>query len=248
MKLTLQKNKSIDYGSNNIVMTTKDGIYSLTYYIFYIATLYIFGLLVFKGNLFSSVTVFDSFRANDFLIRFALSLIQVSPIFLIIKLQNRTLDSLGIKWKSMGKGILQGIVYSLPVAIIFIIIGLNKGIASIHMDKLIWLILVQFICIGFVEELVFRSFIQTRIAGLIRNKYISLLVVGILFCLIHIPYQMLQSNLSMWEYITQNGLFLCSTILIHFIFVFIYSRSKNLMAPIIVHTFINCMADIVLYS
>lgn len=70
---------------------------------------------------------------------------------------------------------------------------------------------------------VFRGFIQTRIRGIIKNKWLSIVGVGVMFATMHIPFQMLKENISIIEYIQQYYKFLIFASILHIYSVYIYT-------------------------
>ena len=110
------------------------------------------------------------------------------PIYLIIKNQQISLNELGIHSKNLRvylpAALLIGIVFSY---IEFLITDPAPLIESIQPLNIILLIAVMFIFVGGVEELIFRSILQTRLEkvfGITNSIFLS----GLLFGIMHSVY------------------------------------------------------------
>lgn len=216
-----------------------DGLLAIGYFFFYMILLFLFGLLMFKTDIYSRFNFFENKNLNKFIFYIPISLITILPIIVIMYLRKQSLASIGIKKKNILKSIFLGILFALPFALPTIIIGINKGYEFANIVVMIWEFLYYLLCIGFVEELVFRGFIQTRIRGLIKNKWLGIVIVGLMFGLMHIPFQMLKANMSILQFIQQDIFHLITTMILHIYFVYIYTRDENIVAPTLTHTLIN---------
>jgi hypothetical protein len=107
------------------------------------------------------------------------------------------------------------------------------------MEDALWTFLYFLICIAFVDELTFRGFIQTRIRGIIKNKWLSIIIVGLMFAIMHIPFQMLKAKLPLIPFIQMDLGHLISTSILHIYFVYIYTRHNNIIAPTIAHALVG---------
>ena len=110
------------------------------------------------------------------------------PIYLLIKNQQISLNELGIHSKNLRvylpAALLIGIVFSY---IEFLITDPAPLIESIQPLNIILLIAVMFIFVGGVEELIFRSILQTRLEkvfGITNSIFLS----GLLFGIMHSVY------------------------------------------------------------
>jgi membrane protease YdiL (CAAX protease family) len=90
-----------------------------------------------------------------------------------------------------------------------------------------------------IEELIFRGYIQTRLVGFFKHKITGIILTGILFALMHIPFQIAVSNMSFLEFIKINYPHLLLTFFYHMIFSLLYYKFNNIAAPTIFHFFLN---------
>ncbi|MDU2491743.1 MAG: CPBP family intramembrane glutamic endopeptidase [Clostridium celatum] len=105
----------------------------------------------------------------------------------------------------------------------------------------IWNFLYMLIEIALVEEIIFRGFLQQRLKGLIKNKYVNLLVVAFVFGSIHIPFILAQSNLTFF----QVFILVIPKMIMHIYFVGIYKAGNNsVLSATIAHGVNNFIATL----
>lgn len=168
-----------------------------------------------------------------------ITVISTLPAILIAYFRRQKISSLGIRRTNIIKSIFFGIIFSLPALIPNVRKGIINNYDLRNVEFLVWDFLYYLICIGLVEEVIIRGFIQIRIRGIIKNKWLSIFVVGFMFSIWHIPFQMKQANLPLIEFILSNIPNLIMLSIIHVYFVYIYTRDNNIIAPIITHAIWN---------
>lgn len=229
-----------DYGA-------KDGLISIIYYVYDMILIYLFALLMFKTNVYKDFGTYLNLRNEQlykFIFYFPLAIIQVAPIFIYIKIKNHSVRSLGLKTNRNIKSIILGILFSIPFTLPTIFYAIMHQAHFISMQVMIWLFLYLFIEIAFVEELSFRGFLQTRIQGLIKKKWLSIIIVGIMFGLMHIPFQMFRSNMPLTQFIVTDSVHLITTCVIHIYLVYLYTRDNNIISSTVAHTLIDFIPSI----
>lgn len=239
---------SIEFDEEVKAYSRKDGLIALVFYLYSMVYYYLFGLLMFRTNVYETVANWlhlGDTTLYQFLFYFPITfLFQLLPIFLIVKIRKQSLKSLGLKKEKTLKSILLGLVFSIPFIVPPVIIAIMQGKQLIGLPNLIWLFLFYFLIIAFVEEIVFRGYLQTRIQGLIKGKWLSIVAAGLLFALTHIPFQMVSRDLGLLEFIMAHGSMILITFPIHVYLVFLYTRDQNILSVTITHTFINFMGVI----
>jgi len=216
-------------------MDRKDGILSIIFYIYHMAITALFGMLVFKSEI---PNIGESYFQFQFYMLSSITIIV--PIFIILKVRGQKLNSVGIKKEKIMKSIFLGVIGSIPFSILNIIEPISSGkVLNTNITEVLWIFLNLLIHISLVEELVYRGFIQTRIQGLIRNKWLNIMVVGIMFGLMHIPFQMMVANMTVIDFIVYDLVHLIITTLMHIYLVYLYTRYDNILAPVIAHAIIN---------
>lgn len=219
----------------------KDGIISILYYIYYMIAIYVFGLIIFRTLIYIDLSMyFNSQRFFRFLFYIPHTIIVVLPIFIILKLRKQSITTIGIRREKIWKSLFVGLAGSIPFTVLGVIGPILSGkVLNTNVWDNIWTFLYYLICIAFTEELAFRGFLLSRIQGLIKTKWISIIVVGIMFGLIHVPFQMIKEDMSIIDFILYDLWHLITTCIIHIYLVFLYNRDKNIIAPTIAHAIMN---------
>jgi membrane protease YdiL (CAAX protease family) len=232
----------VEFTRNTIDELKKnDGIISLLYFGYYIILLIGFGLVSFNTSIYKEVgKVFTNNYLARIIFYLPITVISVAPIFIILKVRNQRLETIGLSCKNLFKSLLIGIVGALPFSLLNINGALQAG-KNINTNILdfIYIFLYFLICIAFVEEVIFRGFIQTRIFQLIKGKWIGIIVVGVLFAAIHIPFQMMVAHMNLVEFLMYDCVHLFITFIIHIYLVYLYTRYNNLTSTIIAHTLMD---------
>lgn len=204
--------------------THRDGIYALVIYAIIMILYYVMGVIHATKNIYLGNQV-NLFLA---LLCVGMTLIRKQP-----------LKTIGISRKNLGKSFLLGFIPSVLLVTLVLIIGLSSGEKLAEAKVLFGNFMYFLFIIGLVEELLFRSYIQTRLYGFIRKPAFTILVTGCLFMLMHIPYKMGLAQMGFIEYISNNYITLLLTFLWHIVFRFLYAKYNSLLAPTLFHTFLN---------
>lgn len=178
---------------------------------------------------------------GKFLFYIPINLFQVFPIFIILKFRKQTLKSIGFNKVKILKQIIMGVILYIPIYLILLLSNLKFNIKINSQSLSIWNFLYMLINIALIEEIIFRGFIQQRLKGLIKNKYINLLVVSFAFGSIHIPFILAQSNLTFM----QAFISVIPKMAIHVYFVGIYKAGGNsVLSSTITHGINNFIANL----
>ncbi len=205
--------------------TRIDGFICAVYYAIFMITYY------FMGKLYLSKKIYLGTGIN-----LLLALICI----LIVLLRKQKLSSLGItKYKLKSSIILGSFLGILFVVFNGIIPALFSKAELISADMLLYNIFYFFIVIGFVEELIFRGFIQTRLYGIIKNDFLAIIIAGVMFSFMHIPFQMSLVNMSFFQYFSENILQLIIYVVWHVLFNFLYKKYNSIFTGTILHGFVN---------
>lgn len=168
------------------------------------------------------------------------SLSIIGFVFLFCSIRKQKFVTVGFSKKQATKSFVWGMILLILVVIMGCIwlfasdLAIQTDIGAIIM-KIIYFLLF----IGFTEELVFRGYIGTRLYGCFTNKRLSIIVVGIMFSLMHIPFQMMLAQMSLLEYIDAHWVSLFYISIIHIGFQYLYSKYNSIIAPTILHFIID---------
>lgn len=166
-----------------------------------------------------------------------ISLVCISIVLSICFIRKQQLITVGFSKTNAKKSFILGTILLLIIVILKVIIPVVNGSVTIRTDlgQILMNIVYYLIFIAFMEELVFRGFIGTRLFGYFRNKLFSIIVVGILFAVLHIPFQMIVAQVSFSQYISDNMGILVNIFFWHFIKQWLYARYNSIIAPTMLH-------------
>lgn len=133
-------------------------------------------------------------------------------------------------------------MFALPIILPDLVLGHHE---LKNPEELFFNFLYTFLLIAFVEEIISRGFIQSRIRGIVKNKWVSILLGGLMFSVAHIPYDFLNQELNFISYLQKDYIMLIIYVIMHFYFVYIYSKTENILAPTITHTLINLVPGMI---
>ena len=224
--------KSDDKYNNNLKeYTKKDGLLALLLFAI-IIIMYAFLGFLYKNNSF----VKDNIKVMGCLLNLSLIIITI----LFVKIRKQGLDSIGLKgrWKlSIIIGCLLALFYFYCNCLDHLI----NGEKLISITSILFLI-IYFLLVAVSEEFVFRGFIGTRLNGLIKNKYVVIIVTGLLFVVMHFPYRMIAANMSLSDF--DIG-WLIDLFVFHLIMSFIYMKTNSIYGSIIPHWISDLAYEIV---
>lgn len=154
--------------------------------------------------------------------------------FVLAKLDGKPLFHI----KGNKKGIMSSTLIGLCILIlIYFCSGLQNKLTisyiTQHMGTLFLLMCYQLYCVAFFEEIIMRACIGTRFH--IGNKWISMILVGVLFMLAHVPSQMVLQQVGFLEYISSMSMKLLNVVLLHIGFQLFYHRFSSVSGPVLVH-------------
>lgn len=213
--------------SNELKYEKVDGILAIYTAIFTMLCWYIFFKLRWIDKFCSN---FENKMFATFIFYIPIAIIQLLPIFIILKYRSQSLSSLGINKNKILKKIIIGIVLYVPLFLLYSKVLNLKSIS-------IWEFLNMLIEIAFVEEVIFRGYIQQRLRALIKNRYVNLFIVAFLFAIMHIPVTLIQSNNVTFNLIAS---LITSKMIMHVYFVGVFKAGGNsILSSTITHTLSN---------
>ena len=229
MKKALCANQ--EYNDNLKKYDKKDGMLAILLFAIIIALYALLGFL-YKNNSFikDNIKVMGCF----------LNLLLIIVTILFVKMRKQKLDTIGLKgrWKL---SIILGGALSLFYFYCNCLDHLIHGEKLISITSILFSIL-YFLLVAVCEEFVFRGFIGTRLNGLIKNKYIVIIVTGLLFVVMHFPYRMIVANMLLSDF--DIG-WLINLFIFHLIMNFIYMKTNSIYGSIIPHWISDLAYEIV---
>jgi len=215
-----------------------------------LSIIYIFYQLIIGIAYFLLIYHFRFFQKNNisiyvwsiegFLINILLIGITLLPLFLILKIRNQTFESIGLSHKNILSSIASGLLCSLPF---FALIILNDFVLGQSLNTrylyLLGYLVKHLIFVGLFEEIIFTGYFQSRFIILFKNKWLGILLVGFIFAIGHMPYQIMRTDTQLSNYFSRYWFFLISTTFLHIIKTLLYIKRKNILAPAVFHGLIN---------
>lgn len=187
---------------------------------------------------------FAFIKENIIVVGCLFNIILILFTFFLVKYNQQKLSSLGIVGGNWKKSCIVGIILALILFYNNCGIYLLGGESLIGFKKMISLI-IYYLSVSFCEEIVFRGYIGTRIYGLIRNKWLSVIVSGFLFIIMHFPYRMIAYGLSILDLTIGNSAWLIDLFVTHIILTFIYMKTNSLIGAIIPHWISNLAFNLI---
>lgn len=227
-------NKLITLGANDEYIQQskaygkKDALLSL---ILYISLMLMYWIM---GNLFVSQRLALS-ETYIFCATGILALACMGLVVLFCFLQKQKLSTIGFSKSKSIKSLIMGFALSTIVIIVNITAIVSGSTPKTNITLIIIKVIYFLIFIALMEEVVFRGYIGARLFGYFNNKLLAITVVGIMFSLMHIPFQMAVVQMSLQEYISAQWGNLIFTFLFHLVFQWLYAKYNSIIAPTILH-------------
>ena len=220
-----------EYNENIKKYDKKDGMLAILLFTILIVMYALLGIL-YKNNSF--------IKDNIKIIACLFNLLLITITFLFVKLRKQGLETIGLKgrWKL---SIILGGVLSLFYFYCNCLDHLINGEKLISITSILFL-MIYFLLTAICEEFVFRGYIGTRLNGLIKNKYIVILITGLLFVIMHFPYRMIAANMSLSDF--DIG-WLIDLFIFHLVMNFIYMKTNSIYGSIIPHWISDLACEIV---
>ena len=220
-----------EYNDNLKKYDKKDGMLAILLFAIIIIMYASVGIL-YKNNSF--------IKDNIKIIGCLFNLLLIIVTILFVKLRKQRLETIGLKgrWKL---SIILGGILSLFYFYCNCLDHLINGEKLISITSILFL-MIYFLLVSVCEELVFRGYIGTRLNGLIKNKYIVVLITGLLFVIMHFPYRMTAANMSLSDF--DIG-WIINLFVFHLVMSFIYIKTNSIYGSIIPHWISDLAYEIV---
>ena len=163
-------------------------------------------------------------------------------ILYVRKIEKAPFSSLGLKKfhiSDIAKGLVLGICMFIAQQIPLLILKMDYSAYAMAPDPIyiITMSLYCFLCVGFVEELIFRGFILQKTLVICHSKTVSILINILLFYAVHF-FPAMRFSFGEFYNIAVNVLFLS--------IYFFKSKDKTLIPLIVAHGFYDTLTSVVL--
>jgi membrane protease YdiL (CAAX protease family) len=229
--LSVKKFFASDVSYNEMTNSYKkmDGILAMGFYVLFFITYLFIGILYTEKHIYLGIPV---------------NILLVLICCAVVLLRRQKLSTIGLTLKNVKTSSLFGLIFGVGYSLVNILTSLLSNGKLIAFSGIVYNIFYFFIIIAFTEEVVFRGFIQTRMYGLIKWDVFAVLVCGLMFSVMHIPFQMYKQNVNLLTFLQNNYLWLLFLVLYHFLFNFLYRKFNSLAAPILFHGFMNFSSNL----
>jgi len=159
------------------------------------------------------------------------------PLLWLLKKENKSISSLGIN----SNKIFSTIYLSLILGVIFSFEGLFVNYlkyGSLEFRAFVgqssfFVLMFSTLATAISEELAFRGYIFNRLLDISRNEWSANLITSIGWSIIHLPIAVLDWQLSFYSL----SIYVFLLFLFSFAACFVFARTKNILAPILLHLF-----------
>lgn len=202
----------------------KDALMAIAVWGIVMAIYYLMGQLFAKTNFYVGTYV-----------NIALAILCIS----LVVLTKQKIMTIGFTKVNVVKSIRLGSILGIIVVIVANIMNVAEGRSLVPLQTIASNFVYYMVAISLVEEIVFRGYIQTRIYGLGIKPIVTMMLGGIFFMLMHIPFQMGLAKVGLLEYVQFNWVTLLLTFFWHILFNFLYRKYNTIYTPTIFHGFLN---------
>lgn len=177
-------------------------------------------------------------------------IIVVSPIFVVLYLRKQAISSIGISNRNFMKSIYFALSLSLLYFIgtlVYSLIVKNQIIFNIN-HTFFYYVVFYFFIDALNQEILFRGFISQRIRSEIKNRWLSIAIVGLMFSLMHFFSAL---AFQFWDFgraIDYVWIQMIYSFGFHVIAQLLYERYNNLIGPVILHGFGNMLAYMIIFA
>lgn len=215
-----------EYTANVKAMSKYDGIKALVLYCICIAILFLQGQ-VYRTNL--SVNILNT-------LQLIFPLIPLALVLIFILLAKQKFASIGLTSKRVKQSLLLGLVLSiLFVAGIISYISIVEN-TSVRLQFPSLTVFIIFIVGALQEEIFFRGYIQTRLAGLIKSSIVCSILTAFLFLLVHYPVRWVVAGFSLSAL---PPFYVACLLILHFLCACVYKKTNCLWGAVILHLLYN---------
>lgn len=201
----------------------------------------VFGSMLVFRQLYQYKVLWSSTRLV-FITTGIVTLFLIGIVLLFCSLRKQKANTIGFSITEMKQSFYTGISYLIVILVLKWLtkISLKQGaLVGVTKENFIMNVMYYLVFVALMEEIVFRGFIATRLYGYYKNKWLSIVTVGIMFAIIHIPMNSMNLQISSWNYTVTHIDNLIKLAIIHCFFQWIYSKNNSIVAPIMIHFIID---------
>jgi membrane protease YdiL (CAAX protease family) len=174
-----------------------------------------------------------SYSVGDVVAQIMLLGIAFGPVFIVMYRRKERLATAGVSTHNLGRSLLVGLILSVA----FIGWGLARSrpsdLSAVFTATSFWA-LMQFAVVGFVEEFAYRGYLQTRLVSWM-GWWQGWVLASVLMAMAHVSHRVAFLGMTAGDALLSAS----SLIPISLFLGFVMLRTQNVIAPALIHTFIN---------
>jgi len=203
----------------------KDTIIALGFFAYFIIRTFIIHIIYRKFNVPA-----EAWR----ILVYATNIVDILIVFVIVKIRNQTLASIGLHKKKIWAALGFGLLFA-PIFLLTRIVPWGRDEWEL-LSFVPFMLLVMSVTLQAVrEDISFVGFIQTRLYGLVKNDFWSINLGAALFTIAHVPAWLVHGLVGDMTFI----LLLVNWFFMHRAFVLLFKRYFSLIPVFIMHTASN---------
>jgi membrane protease YdiL (CAAX protease family) len=174
----------------------------------------------------------------------ALNLLIGAVCVTIVLVKKQGLSSIGLVGGKIGSSLIAGLLLGIVPLVTShsLLAALIYGWELEPIEFIVARFFYYLIVVALLEEIIFRGYIQTRLYGLFHTNTAAIMVGGVMFMLMHIPYMIITRGL---DFITLLFMInLAYTFLFHIATTLLYGKFNTLYGVVLFHAIADWSSDI----
>lgn len=160
--------------------------------------------------------------------------------FVLVKGQKDGREDLGFVRERFQVSCLAGLVCSAVIVLVNgIIPGMLRGGELVSFGSMLFYFVYFMAFIAFPEEVIFRGFVLSRLEEGMKGKYGPVILSGVLFVLLHVPYQAVISQNFLGLLQNGYGMTLVMTFVWHLVFCLLFKKTGAIYGAVLFHGFMD---------
>ena len=177
-------------------------------------------------------------------LNFVFPLLDLLVLVIFLRAFKDRLSSIGLHSNRLKQSIFWGILLlGVQLVFYFIVTYSFNNVTKIILGSTNLTMVLLFLNSAFVEETIYRGYIEARLTGLFRNEHIASIVTAILYILAHYPVKWISSQ--QFNALTFPHILLLLTL--HFTCSYTYRKSGSLWGSVLLHTCYNLANSLIIF-
>jgi membrane protease YdiL (CAAX protease family) len=171
--------------------------------------------------------------AGDVVGQLLVAVVAISPVLIVMKRRRETLRSTGVTSVNLGRAVLLSVVLIAALVTWCSLVSRRCDAATAVRTRGIWALL-QFAIVGFAEEFAYRGYLQSRlIAWLGGNR--GWVLASVIMAMAHVSHRVFSLQMTAGQALSGSAALIPVSLFLGFVMM----KTKNIVAPGLVHTAIN---------